>query len=356
MKKSHLIEYLKNKVSKISVFSNEAYSHIAIVSQPVMFRGIISGKTDNIRLEGKFSYTAAVKSMFFGALAVLVCLNAFLVYKTGFEKAMPYFAAVYILAAIIAGVADMFRKKQEKALMQTLSEKAFRVDFTNKNGIDSLIKPTWMALFGGENVCITEKEREMYENGEMAPMAYTYLMKLTYYWFLADTDEERERCRGFAESFRQNGYKTTCGCFPKVDEGIEFMPAKPVGELTEEEHYFRNRLTIQFSWDLFSKLQARLPDELKWSKLGFFNSLFHKFDFRGKKYEAQGNNRKYVSACGHFEIVFTKENHLLNVRLHNAYMGTYNFYTYKNPGEHKRFDVIPWSLWGTVDEDEDIGI
>ena len=35
---------------------------------------------------------------------------------------------------------------------------------------------------------ISQTEMEMYENGQMAPMAYTYLMNLTYQWYLADDE------------------------------------------------------------------------------------------------------------------------------------------------------------------------
>ena len=69
---------------------------------------------------------------------------------------------------------------------------------------------------------------KMYENGEMAPMAYTYLMYLTYQWWLADTDDGRQVAHARAEEFRKNKYLTTNGKVEWVDEGIAFMLYRPV--------------------------------------------------------------------------------------------------------------------------------
>ena len=78
------------------------------------------------------------------------------------------------------------------------------------------------------------------------------------------------------------------------------MPTLPTGQLTQEQHYFRNKLNIEFDWDYFEKLNTRLPQNLKWRELEWNQSLLHKF--------GAWENRKCVSACEHFEVVYTSEN------------------------------------------------
>ena len=84
---------------------------------------------------------------------------------------------------------------------------------------------------------ITEEEINMYENAEMSPMAYTYLMNLTFHYYLADNDVSREVYHQLAEDFRATGYTTTNGAFPNVDEGIAYMPSKPTKYPTKDEHF-----------------------------------------------------------------------------------------------------------------------
>ena len=114
---------------------------------------------------------------------------------------------------------------------------------------------------------ITEEEQKMFEDGEMTPMAYTYLMKLTYNWYLADTQEEKDMWHKKAEDFRASGYTDTGN--KELNDAIKFMSRLPQEgeELTKEQHYFRNKLNIQMSWDDFQKLQSRLPDNLKFEEL-----------------------------------------------------------------------------------------
>ena len=114
---------------------------------------------------------------------------------------------------------------------------------------------------------ITEEEQKMFEDGEMAPMAYTYLMKLTYNWYLADTQEEKDMWHKKVEDFRASGYTDTGN--KELNDAIKFMSRLPQEgeELTKEQHYFRNKLNIQMSWDDFQKLQSRLPDNLKFEEL-----------------------------------------------------------------------------------------
>ena len=194
--------------------------------------------------------------------------------------------------------------------------------------------------------CITEQEMQMYENGEMAPMAYTYLMDLTYQWYLTDNTAEKTKLQKLADDFRATEYKTTNGASPKVDAGIEFMPAPPTGDITMQQHFFRNELNLQFSWETFQTLNKNLPEHLKWKELPFEQSVFHKF--------GQINNRKYVSACEHFEVVYTKENYLVDKDFSATNMGTYNYFGPAQPSNHTYFDVLPWALWGNTEETEEV--
>lgn len=110
---------------------------------------------------------------------------------------------------------------------------------------------------------IYDYEIGMYENGKMAPAAYSYLWKLTYNWWLADTEEEKDAIEQKVNDFRDSGYTDTG--YEGWNERIEKMDKKPQNsDLSEEEHYFRNELNIEYEWEDFKKLQERLPDELKW--------------------------------------------------------------------------------------------
>ncbi len=192
---------------------------------------------------------------------------------------------------------------------------------------------------------ISQTEMDMFENGQMAPMAYTYLMNLTYQWYLADDEFSKNQYHQWAEDFRETGYSTTNGLFPDVDGGIEFMPTLPTGVLNEEQHYFRNKLNLQFEWNTFQTLNERLPDNLKWRELPLLQSVFHKFSL-GTAW--QGNNRKYVSACEHFELVYTKENHLVDSIFSSEYMRTYNYYGPSQADKHKKHDVDTYFLYGNI--------
>jgi len=77
-----------------------------------------------------------------------------------------------------------------------------------------------------------------------------------------------------------------------------------------------------------------------WKELPWNQSVFHKF--------GQVNNRKYVSACEHFEIVYTKENYLVNESFSAINMGTYNYYGTTQAQMHTDMDVIPWKNWGNT--------
>ena len=120
------------------------------------------------------------------------------------------------------------------------------------------------------------------------------------------------------------------------------MSSRPTGEITREEHFFRNNLNIQFSWDDFQILRKMLPETLQWDELPLHQSVFHKF--------GQINNRKYVSKCGHFEAVYTKDNDLVTENYYDINMGTYNYYGPSQPYEHTPYDILPWIRYvGNID-------
>ena len=113
----------------------------------------------------------------------------------------------------------------------------------------------WYAYAGNNPVMfvdpseyITEEEQQMYENGEMSPGAYSYLMKLTYNYYLADTDEDRRYFSELAEQFRATNYTSTP--FSNRNFIISNMASKSSsGTVSKWEHYYRNNLNIEFSYD-----------------------------------------------------------------------------------------------------------
>lgn len=189
---------------------------------------------------------------------------------------------------------------------------------------------------------IEEGEQEMYESGKMAPAAYTYLMKLTYQWYLADSQKLKDYWHGLAVNLRNHDYKSTGGVDKTVDRNIKFMNNKPDrGKLTKEEHYFRNQLNIEFTWNDLGKLQSRLPKDLQWSKLEWYKTLFHK--------NKDITNQKWVSNDGHFEVVYNGD-HILQSENNNATdMGTYNYYSPKSDAtNHSTYDMNPYYLWNNT--------
>ena len=182
---------------------------------------------------------------------------------------------------------------------------------------------------------ITQDEMDMFENGEMAPMAYTYLMNLTYQWLLANTQEEKDVYHQWAEDFRNNDYLTTGGEFKNVDEGIIFMPSLPGNTLTKDEHFFRNELNIQLSYNDIQKLNNNpdVPDCVKWDLLSLDASALHQNTAVG------GPNLKYVSKDGHFEVVFNANHQIIYDPLD---MGTYNYVSPNDAMGHAAKDVVPY--------------
>lgn len=194
---------------------------------------------------------------------------------------------------------------------------------------------------------IDNAEMNAFESGKMAPAAYTYLMRLTYAWYLADSVNEQDALLQEANWFRGTGYtdiyfdSILCIDEDAFNEFIEYMPTLPTSELTQEQHYFRNNLNIEYNWGTFETLQQKLPDELKRNELPWYQSVFHKF--------GQIDNRKYISPNGHFEMVFSEENELVDEAFSPTNMGTYNYYgPNQDKSLHTDYDVITWAKWGNV--------
>ena len=83
-----------------------------------------------------------------------------------------------------------------------------------------------------------------------------------------------------------------------------------------------------------------VPKNPRPQKSSLLQSLFHKF--------GQGNNKKYVSACEHFEAVYTKEKYLVDENFSAMNMGTYNYYGPTQMQKHNKIDVAPWEKWGNT--------
>jgi len=189
---------------------------------------------------------------------------------------------------------------------------------------------------------ITEEEIALYEDGKMAPAAYSFLMMCTYNYYLSDTDEDREWWHLQAQNFRDTDYVTTgYSYWDGLIKKMKFKPSYP--KVSKEVHFFRNSLNINFEWNDFVILNERLPDNFKWILLPDDQSKFHQFNAE--------DNRKYVSPCGHFEAVYTIDNILVDETYSPLNMGTYNYYGPNTPVLHTIFDIIPWINFGNTELD-----
>ena len=192
---------------------------------------------------------------------------------------------------------------------------------------------------------ITQDEIDSYESGKMAPGAYTYLMLCTYYYYLQNDNAGRDYWSGKAKAFRESGYTDTGDWF--YNWTIEQMPKRPNDyngaiPLNVEEHYFRNNLNIEFTWEELFILQSRLPDKLKW--VANVPADAH----QNNKYNGI-DNIKYVSACGHFEIIYNANLELQTINNNWEDMGTYNYYSPINDGaRHAYYDVASYGIYGNV--------
>ena len=190
-----------------------------------------------------------------------------------------------------------------------------------------------------------------YEDDGMAPMAYSYSMELIYAWYLADTNKAKAGIDNQFYAFRDTGYTTTNGARSDVDKGIAFMPTKPGADMTQEQHYFRNKLNLDFSWSEMEKFKEVLPDFLQWN-YGVAASLHQNV----REVDAIGNkidNIKIVSADGYFEEVFSGVTHKLQTATNSSLdMGTYNYASPANNGwGHYWLDVRTYNGYQNTKSD-----
>lgn len=175
----------------------------------------------------------------------------------------------------------------------------------------------------------------------MAPGANSYLWKLTYDWWLADSKEEKKTIESQANNFRKSGYTDTGD--EKWNNIIKKMDARPSNfKINEDEHFFRNELNIEYSYGDFWKIQMRLPEEYKWSKV--IADYHQNHTYNGKP------NIKYVSSTGSFEIVFNANRELQTSSNNPDDMGTYNYYEPRGTTiiEHGIYDVVPYKKYGNI--------
>ena len=206
----------------------------------------------------------------------------------------------------------------------------------------------WYAYCGNNPVMyvdpsgyITDDEINSFNNGTLSLGAYSYLMWCTYNYYLADTVSEREMWSSAADEFRASGY-TDAGDGAWNEVINNSIQTRPSGmSVSMEEHFFRNELNLEFSYDDLMKLNERLPENMQWGEVESDFHQHHTVD--GKK------NIKYVSADGHFEMVYNGYNEIQNQYNNPDDMGTYNYYSpTTEPVQHGIYDVIPYLQYGNV--------
>ncbi|EWM54116.1 dockerin type I domain-containing protein [Ruminococcus flavefaciens] len=120
---------------------------------------------------------------------------------------------------------------------------------------------------------------------------------------------------------------------------------KEYGEITQEMHYFRNKL---------NRAPATLDDLIaekgEWELLSPFTSMYH---MNNTDFSPRGEyNVKFISTNGHYEAVYNKEGILLTEYNDPDNMGTFN-YTSPNSiidfTSHQKYDVKPYNNWGNVE-------
>lgn len=196
-----------------------------------------------------------------------------------------------------------------------------------------------------------EKEIEIFEENEMPPAAYSYIMKNIYDWYASDSVAKRVEIESRLRRFREVNYEYTGD--EETDRLIEKMDKRPeeADEIifNSEIHYFRNKLNIEFDWETFQKIQNRLPEKYKWEEMSLGVSLYHQIMTMPPL-----SNKKYVSFDGYFEAVYTYDGELLNEETSKLNMGTYNYAPSTEGGfnaiiGHFVKDMLTYWLLGNVE-------
>ena len=237
---------------------------------------------------------------------------------------------------------------------------ASRYDFDNAKSIngelyvdDAHFMKQWNIYEGGDSYgIITQSEMNAYGQKKMAPAAYTYLMRLTYAWYLSDSASEQAILLKEANWFRGTGYSEIyfdsilCINENEFNEYIEFMPSIPRSKsMSSEQHYFRNDINIEYSWDTIQKLTSEsIPVAIRWKKASDKDSALHQNNTNG------GANTKWLSGDNRFEVVFDAQHIVQNAINNPEDMGTYNFGNDMGI-EHVDYDVAPWLWYGNAEND-----
>ena len=167
-------------------------------------------------------------------------------------------------------------------------------------------------------------------------MAYTYIMKNIYDWYIADDAAKRAEITEKLAEFKRNKYKYTGIEF--YDEGIKYLPKMPnFWEIDSKIHYFRNKLNVECSWSDFKKLNDRLPEGYKWTQMMPPTDSMHQ---NTAPNTTTMRNRKYVSADGYFEAVYSYNGKLLKEGDGDIDMGTYNYSPSTKGGIYMFFHLI----------------
>jgi len=114
---------------------------------------------------------------------------------------------------------------------------------------------------------------------------------------------------------------------------------------TEEEHYFRNKLNVNYT---YAEVLA-LEQAGTWERLPSEESALHQHSQNPVGVE----NSKWVSVDGHYELVFDgSADKVLQTAYNNPEdMGTYNYAGPNLKLEHTMLDVLPWIVYGNTTND-----
>ncbi len=129
-------------------------------------------------------------------------------------------------------------------------------------------------------------------------------------------------------------------------------------EIDSKIHYFRNKLNVECSWSDFKKLNDRLPEGYKWKQMMPPTDSMHQ---NTAPNTTTMRNRKYVSADGYFEAVYSYNGKLLNEGVADIDMGTYNcapstkkhlkWGSIQAKGTHGIKDVLPYLIYKNTKND-----
>jgi hypothetical protein len=117
---------------------------------------------------------------------------------------------------------------------------------------------------------------------------------------------------------------------------------------TAEEHYLRNYFS-RGPETLAEMIDTILNNNVVfgWKLLPPGETVLHQLGKNGEY------NLKFVSADGHFEIIYNKDGKKITQEGDPKNMGTFNYADpVLNPRKHSVLDVMPYFIWGNTEEDK----